>query len=70
MNDRNPHRNPSHQNRPRSSEDDNRPVLTSEEVQAILSGDAAATERFMRQHIRRTRKRIDRLPNEAFFSDD
>ncbi|HLH50970.1 MAG TPA: type III-A CRISPR-associated protein Csm2 [Roseiarcus sp.] len=40
MNDRNPHRNPSHQNRPRSSEDDNRPVLTSEEVQAILSGDA------------------------------
>jgi DNA-binding GntR family transcriptional regulator len=37
---------------------------------AILSGDAAATERFMRQHIRRTRKRIDRLPNEAFFSDD
>jgi DNA-binding GntR family transcriptional regulator len=36
---------------------------------AILSGDPKAAERFMRQHIRRTEKRISRLPDEAFFPE-
>lgn len=40
MNDRNRRSAPSHRSRPPGSEDDNRPALAAEEVQAILNQDA------------------------------
>ena len=38
--------------------------------QAIQDGDAAAAERYMRTHIRRSRRRLDAVPEAAFFRSD